>query len=222
MTNALNVIDERDDLLVFDKPAGLLSVPGRGPDKQDCLSQRALARWPDAKVVHRLDMDTSGVLIMARGLEMQRALSQAFANRRTEKTYTAVVWGNLRNQGIPGVWNTIEAPLVVDWPNRPKSKICWDTGKPSTTLWRVLDDPGLPINHTRLELKPVTGRSHQLRVHLLSIGHPILGDPLYGRDAQGNDSAYRAAPRLMLHATHLHIDHPQSGVALDWTSPPPF
>ena len=222
MINGLTLIEEREDLLVFDKPAGLLSVPGRGPDKQDCLSQRALDRWPDAKVVHRLDMDTSGLLIMARGLEMQRALSQAFADRRTVKTYTAVVWGNLRDTARPDQWNAIEAPLIVDWPNRPKSKVCSETGKPSTTLWRVLDDPDLAPHQTRLVLKPITGRSHQLRVHLLSIGHPILGDPLYGQDFEHTDAVYRAAPRLMLHATHLQLQHPFSGVALDWTSPPPF
>lgn len=222
MNQTLTVIDEREDLLVFDKPCGLLSVPGRGPDKQDCLSLRAIARWPDAKVVHRLDMDTSGVIIMARGLDMQRALSQAFADRRTAKTYTAVVWGDLRDHGEPGIWHTIDAPLVVDWPNRPKSKICHETGKPSTTLWRVVEDPRLPIERTRLELKPITGRSHQLRVHLMSIGHPILGDPLYGQGCAGNDAVYQAAPRLLLHATQLSLEHPLTGVALDWTSPVPF
>jgi tRNA pseudouridine32 synthase/23S rRNA pseudouridine746 synthase len=219
---ALTVIDEREDLLVFDKPCGLLSVPGRGPDKQDCLSSRAIARWPDAKVVHRLDMDTSGLIVMARGLEMQRALSQAFADRRTAKTYTAVVWGNLRHPGEPDAWHTIDAPLIVDWPNRPKSKVCGETGKPSTTLWRAVDDPNLPLDRTRLELRPITGRSHQLRVHLLSIGHPILGDPLYGPGFGGSDAVCRAAPRLMLHATELRLEHPSTGVALDWTSPAPF
>ena len=220
MTQDLALVEAREDLLVFDKPAGLLSVPGRGADKQDCLSTRAQQQWPDAKVVHRLDMDTSGLIIMARGLPMQRGLSQAFAQRQTHKTYTAVVWGDLR--ACAGSWHTIDLPLIVDWPNRPKSKVCHDSGKPSITQWRVAEDDQLPREFTRLSLMPLTGRSHQLRVHLLSIGHPILGDPLYGRDFEGSDAVFRAAPRLLLHASGLRLVHPTQGVTLDWTSPAPF
>jgi tRNA pseudouridine32 synthase/23S rRNA pseudouridine746 synthase len=202
-------------LLVLDKPAGLLSVPGRGADKQDCASTRAQARWPDALIVHRLDMATSGLLLMARGTAMQRTLSMAFASREVRKRYVALVAGHLPP---PADWSDIDLPLMSDWPNRPR-QMTDPRGKPSLTRWRVLaheaDAQGRP--QSRLELEPVTGRSHQLRVHLQAIGHPILGDALYADAPTQARSA-----RLQLHASELALTHPVTGQALYWRSPPPF
>ena len=203
---------EDADLLVFDKPAGLLCVPGRGDDKQDCLSARAQRRWPDALIVHRLDMATSGLVLMARNPETQRALGDAFATRRVMKRYEAVVDGCLPPTDD---WTVIDAPLTADWPRRPLQKVD-AAGKPSQTRWRVLR--ALPDhNASHLLLEPLTGRSHQLRVHLLSIGHAILGDALYA------DETVRArAPRLMLHATSLQFMHPVTQQPMAFTSPAPF
>ena len=208
-----------DTLLVFDKPAGLLSVPGRGPDNADCLSARAQALWPDALVVHRLDMGTSGLLVMARGLKAQRTLSHAFAQRQVHKRYVAVVAGTpLPTQPDADGWCEIDLPLIVDWPNRPKSKVDYELGKPSRTRWRIHADPAnANIEATRLELEPVTGRSHQLRVHLQAMGHSILGDELYA-----DDTALAAAPRLLLHACFLDLPHPVSVERLQFTCAAPF
>lgn len=201
-------------VLAFDKPAGLLSVPGRGPDKQDSLATRALAQWPDARVVHRLDMATSGVIVLARGLAVQRALGAAFADRHAVKRYEAIVDGwPMADSG------TIDLPLGADWPNRPRQQVDRVTGKPSLTHWRVLDrsrgPDGAPC--ARLALTPVTGRSHQLRVHLQAIGHPILGDTLYAPPA-----AARASPRLLLHAASLTLPHPLDGRRLHLQAECPF
>jgi len=219
-STAVQVLHADDHLLVLDKPAGLLCVPGRGPDKADCLSARAQALYPDALVVHRLDMGTSGLVVMARGAAAQRTLSLAFAERQVHKRYEAVVAGVPDATGADAEgWSDIHLPLIVDWPNRPKSKVDVDIGKPSHTRWRVLavsDVPGLgPC--ARLALEPVTGRSHQLRVHLLALGHPMLGDDLYAEGA-----ALAAAPRLLLHACAIELPHPVSGERLDFTSPAPF
>ena len=223
---ALPRVYEDDALIVLDKPSGLLSVPGRGPDKADCLSARVQAQCPQALVVHRLDMDTSGLIVMAKTPTAQRRLSESFAKRETHKRYIAVVWGQPIGAQTPAEWQTIDLPLVVDWPNRPKSKVCFEHGKPSITRWRILRNaPGESQpwpGHSRLELEPVTGRSHQLRVHLLSLGHPILGDPLYGKALDGSDAVWRAAPRLLLHATTLSLPHPITGDAMTWTSHVPF
>jgi tRNA pseudouridine32 synthase/23S rRNA pseudouridine746 synthase len=209
LSEGLVYVDEH--VLVLDKPAGLLAVPGRGEDKQDCLSARAQRLWPDALVVHRLDMATSGLFLMGRGIPMQRMLSRAFAERRVAKRYVAVVAGRLGEVGSEGV---IDLPLAADWPNRPLQKVDSVHGRPSTTRWRVLACDGAS---TRLELEPVTGRSHQLRVHLLALGHPILGDALYAPPAE------RArAPRLLLHACALRLAHPASGEPLAFDSAPPF
>lgn len=209
-----------EHLLVLNKPSGLLSVPGRGPDNADCLSARVQAHYPDALVVHRLDMGTSGLWVMARGAEAQRSLSASFAQRRVHKCYEAVVSGlpDTRNADAGG-WDDIGLPLIVDWPNRPKSKVDHDIGKPSHTRWRVqrAEPKAFGIPATRLELEPVTGRSHQLRVHLQAIGHPILGDELYA-----DDTALAAAPRLLLHARQLLLPHPTSGQAMRFLSPAPF
>ena len=209
LSEGLVYVDEH--LLLLDKPAGLLAVPGRGADKQDCLSARAQRLWPDALVVHRLDMATSGLFLMGRGIPMQRVLSRAFAERAVEKRYEAVVAGRLGPVGAEGV---IELPLAADWPNRPLQKVDREHGRPSTTRWRVL---AAGADSTRLELEPVTGRSHQLRVHLLAIGHPILGDALYAPPP-----LRERAPRLLLHAKSLRLAHPATGDALAFDSTPPF
>ena len=223
--DGIEVVYADDALLVLNKPAGLLSVPGRGPENADCLSARAQALYPDALIVHRLDMGTSGLLAMARGLEAQRTLSRHFAERRVHKRYIALVAGRPAADGLPDeAWRSIELPLIVDWPNRPRSKIDPVLGKPSHTLWRLAEWPApsptgapWPVECTRLELEPVTGRSHQLRVHLQALGHPILGDELYAPPA-----VVAASPRLLLHATTLTVPHPVHGAELTFHSPPTF
>ena len=196
--------------LLLRKPAGLLAVPGRGADKQDCLSVRVQRDFPDALVVHRLDMATSGLMLMARGAAVQRRMNHAFAEREVDKRYVAVVAGSLQGDG----WQTIDLPIAVDWPRRPLRIIDPVNGKPSTTRWRVLEGT---TDATRLELEPVTGRSHQLRVHLQALGHPILGDALYAPA----DINCRA-PRLLLHASALTLSHPVSGERLAFHDPAPF
>jgi tRNA pseudouridine32 synthase/23S rRNA pseudouridine746 synthase len=206
---SLQLVHEDADLLVLDKPSGLLCVPGRGVDKQDCLSARAALRWPDALVVHRLDMSTSGLVLMARSPAMQRALSDAFATRAVDKRYDAIVEGLLPDSGD---WHEINAPLAADWPRRPL-QIVDAAGKPSVTRWRVirqLPDRGA----TQVLLAPLTGRTHQLRVHLAHMGHPILGDALYGNEA--------SAPRLLLHASELAFMHPLTQQPMRFESPAPF
>jgi tRNA pseudouridine32 synthase / 23S rRNA pseudouridine746 synthase len=216
----LSVLHADEALLVLVKPAGLLCVPGRGEDKQDCLSRRAQAQWPDALVVHRLDMSTSGLVVMARGLQAQRALSRAFEQRQVHKRYQAVVAGQLLNAQPANGWNTISLPLAVDWLNRPRSKVCFETGKPSLTRWRAskLQPPtGQAGITSRVELEPFTGRTHQLRVHLQALGHPIVGDALYATPAQQALSG-----RLLLHADTLELHHPVTGQLLRFHSPCPF
>jgi tRNA pseudouridine32 synthase/23S rRNA pseudouridine746 synthase len=197
--------------LVTVKPAGLLSVPGRGEANQDCLAGRMQARFPDALVVHRLDMATSGLWIMGRGLAMQRKLARAFEHREVHKRYVAVVAGDLAQAE-----GTIDLPVGADWPNRPRQQVDPLRGRPSVTRFRVLGAGPLP-GTTRLELEPVTGRTHQLRVHLMAIGHAIVGDTLY---APGDVAAM--APRLWLHASELRLVHPATGETMHWTSAPPF
>ena len=210
----LTVLYVDDALLVLDKPAGLLSVPGRGEDKQDCLSSRAQQLYPDALVVHRLDMSTSGVMIMARGAVAQRILNDAFADRFTQKRYIAVVDGHL--PAPPQEWGVIDLPILVDWPNRPLRIIDSENGKPSVTRWRVLSHNAID-NTTRVELEPITGRSHQLRVHLLAIGHAIVGDALYS-----SPRVQSMAKRLLLHAHTLELNHPVSSQPMRFVSPPDF
>jgi tRNA pseudouridine32 synthase/23S rRNA pseudouridine746 synthase len=194
-----------DALLVAEKPAGLLAVPGRGPDKQDCLSVRVQRVFPDALIVHRLDRDTSGLICFARTAEAQRRLNLSFEERRVGKRYCARVIGRLEGAG------EIDLPLSVDWENRPKSKVDHAHGKPSRTRWRATGYDAAS-DSTRVELAPVTGRSHQLRVHLAALGHPIVGDPLYGQPAE----------RMCLHAMALALFHPVDGRPLTFTSPVPF
>jgi tRNA pseudouridine32 synthase / 23S rRNA pseudouridine746 synthase len=208
------VVYADDALLVIDKPTGLLAVPGRCADKQDCLAARVQARYPDALIVHRLDVATSGLMVMARGAAAQRELSKAFATREVQKRYIAVVAG--RMEALPQGWGIIDLPIIVDWPNRPLRIVDHTRGKPSLTRWRSLgyDETGL---NTRVELEPVTGRSHQLRVHLRELGHPILGDALYAPP-----EVLAQSSRLLLHAGSLRFVHPLTGEALVFESAAPF
>lgn len=207
----MRLLFEDDALIVVDKPAGLLAVPGRGADKQDCMATRVQARFVDACVVHRLDMATSGLLLFARGADNQRHLSRAFESRQIEKHYVAVVEGRM-----PAASGRIELALAADWPRRPLQKVDPAHGKAARTDWRVLDfDATQGI--TRLALQPATGRTHQLRVHLAAIGHPILGDALYappGVRARAN--------RLLLHACGLTLAHPVTGARLSLQCDAPF
>ncbi|MEJ6000264.1 RluA family pseudouridine synthase [Paucibacter soli] len=189
----LPLVHADDRLVVVHKPSGLLSVPGRGPDKQDCASARVQQQFADALIVHRLDQATSGLLLLARGAVAQRELSQAFATRRVAKRYLAVVAGCVAQDELE-----IDLPLLADWPKRPRQMVDAQRGKPSQTRLRVL---ARAADHTRVELVPLTGRTHQLRVHLMAIGHAILGDALYASPAD----AARAA-RLLLHASELLLE----------------
>jgi tRNA pseudouridine32 synthase/23S rRNA pseudouridine746 synthase len=198
-------------LLVVNKLSGLLSVPGRGEDKQDCLVRRVQTGYPDALIVHRLDLDTSGLLVLARGKAMHRRLSMMFQDRQVEKRYVAVVDGEL----APAE-GEVNLPLIVDWPNRPRHIVDFATGKPSLTRYRVLSHDS-DRQCSRVELTPETGRTHQLRVHMQALGHPILGDSLYAHDI-----ARAKASRLLLHAEYLAFAHPENGEPLNFTCPADF
>jgi tRNA pseudouridine32 synthase/23S rRNA pseudouridine746 synthase len=215
--SALNVVFVDDHLAILDKPSGLLSVPGRGEDKQDCLISRAQTQWPEALTVHRLDMATSGLMVIARGPDMQRKLSQAFELREVSKTYEAVVSGVLQTNkaSIADDWQNIQIPLLIDWPNRPKSKVDWEHGKPSHTQWRVMSSD--LENATRVALKPITGRTHQLRLHMMAIGHAILGDALYA-----SPEIQAKSNRLLLHARDLQFKHPVTAKWMAFESKVPF
>jgi len=188
----MRVLHADGRLVVIAKPAGLLSVPGR--TKPDCASARVQALYPDALIVHRLDQATSGLLLFARGAQAQRELSADFAERRVGKVYVAVVAGRLEGAGL------IDLPLAADWPHRPRQQVDHARGKPSQTRWRVLVHEGHEGAHTRVALEPLTGRSHQLRVHMAALGHAILGDALYAAPALA-----AASPRLLLHASELRV-----------------
>jgi tRNA pseudouridine32 synthase / 23S rRNA pseudouridine746 synthase len=217
LTPAVEVVFQDDWLLVLNKPAGLLSVPGKGDDKQDCLSTRVRSTLPSACIVHRLDMATSGLMLMALDPGVQRALNRQFELRTVHKRYVAVVDGNLcDNDNAPGAWHLIDLPIAVDWPHRPLRVIDPVNGKPSQTRWQALGyDAG--THTTRVALEPMTGRSHQLRVHLLAIGHPMVGDALYAPLL-----VQAKAERLLLHAQALSFDHPQTAQRLTFSSQPPF
>jgi tRNA pseudouridine32 synthase / 23S rRNA pseudouridine746 synthase len=203
-----------DALIVVEKPAGFPAVPGRTPELKDCVASRVQATWPDALVVHRLDMATSGLMVLARGRAVQRALSSAFERRKVEKRYIAIVAGLL--PAPAGAWGEIDAPIGADWPDRPRRMIDLAKGKAALTRYRVLAHHR-DIDCTRVELMPVTGRTHQLRVHLQMLGHPILGDSLYAPDA-----VQAAAPRLMLHASQIALPHPANGATVVFNSTPAF
>jgi len=208
--DGLDLIYRDESLIVVNKPAGLLAVPGRGVDKQDCLASRVQAGFTDALIVHRLDMATSGLMLFARGAEMQRRLSHLFREREVQKRYVAVVAGRL--ELLSG---EIDLPLMRDWPNRPRQKVDFASGKPSLTRYRLLAHDA-STDTSRVELEPVTGRTHQLRVHMAAIGHPIMGDALYGGEAEGR------AERLLLHASALSFAHPLNAELLSFASDPSF
>ncbi len=202
------VLYEDADLLVVDKPAGLLSVPGKGEDLQDCLLSRLERAFPTVRLVHRLDRDTSGVMIFALTPHAQRHLGNQFETRKTKKTYLARLHGHLE----PAT-GEVDLPLIVDWPNRPRQMVCHETGKPALSGWKVLKSGE---GETRVRLFPHTGRSHQLRVHTLALGHPILGDTLYAPETADQ------YPRMMLHAEELRVNHPESGKGMKFRAPAPF
>jgi tRNA pseudouridine32 synthase / 23S rRNA pseudouridine746 synthase len=208
--NGLEVIYCDQYLLAVSKPAGLLSVPGRGEDKTDSLATRVQAEYPDALVAHRLDRDTSGLLLFPRGANMHRQISMMFERREMQKSYVAVVMGQLQQER-----GVIDLPLIVDWPNRPLHIVDVARGKPSQTRYQMLSYDA-EKNTSRVALEPITGRTHQLRVHMQALGHPIAGDTLYGGNANGQ------MPRLLLHAHTLNFKHPVSGVPLELVAPVPF
>lgn len=204
----MNVQFVGEHIIVVNKPEGLLTVPGRGEDKQDCLINRLLPDYSDALVVHRLDMATSGLVLFARNKETQRDLSIQFEQRVVKKRYVALVQGML-----PDDAGEINVPIMKDWPNRPKQKVDFSNGKTSVTRYRVLSRDW-HLNRTRVELSPITGRSHQLRLHLQFIGHPIIGDPLYGCPENQQ--------RLYLHASYLQFADPERATLATFNSEPPF
>lgn len=197
-----------EDIIVVDKPSGLLSVPGKGAHLTDCVEARAQAALPGALIVHRLDMDTSGLILMARNKRAQRIISGQFAKRIIRKTYFALV------AGVPEASSgVINLPLRADWPNRPRQMVCHEQGRAALTRWEVAGRSGA---NTLLRLMPETGRSHQLRVHLMELGHTIMGDPIYATGA-----TLTGAPRLMLHAAHLAWRRPFDGSWCEVTAAPP-
>lgn len=204
----LNVLHEDAQVLLVDKPSGLLSVPGKGAHLADCLLSRVQEAFPGALLVHRLDRDTSGVMIFAMTSHAQRHLGLQFEKRMTKKTYVARVWGVMEAKS-----GQVDLPLIVDWPNRPRQKVCHETGKPAQTDWRVIK---VQDGSTRVRLFPKTGRSHQLRVHMQALGHPILGDPFYA------EGPARDFPRLMLHSEELRFNHPDGGRSMKIRSKTPF
>lgn len=202
------VLYEDADLLFVDKPAGLLSVPGKGAHLADCLLARLERAFPTVRLVHRLDRDTSGVMVFALTEHAQRHLGQQFEGRKTRKTYLARVAGRLELKT-----GEVDLPLIVDWPNRPRQMVCHETGKPALTGWKVTRATD---SESRVRLFPKTGRTHQLRVHMLALGHPILGDPFYAPETAQD------YPRMMLHAEELRLNHPESGKGLTIRAPAPF
>ena len=203
----LDVIHEDAELLLVNKPHGLLSVPGKGEHLADCLIARIQKVFPTALLVHRLDRDTSGVMVFALTKAAQRHLGLQFEKRHTKKTYVALVHGKVADKS-----GTIDLPLIVDWPNRPLQHVNHETGKPALTEWRrgpVKD------GMTRMRLFPKTGRSHQLRVHMKELGHPIVGDPFYSEGWQEH-------PRMMLHAESLKLRHPEGGRGMEFKAKTPF
>lgn len=204
----LVILHDDHEIVVVDKPAGLLSVPGKGPELADCLIDRVQRVFPTVRLIHRLDRDTSGVMVFALTPLAQRHIGWQFEERRAKKTYIARVWGEMVERA-----GTVDLPLIVDWPNRPKQMVDPVNGKPAVTDWRVIRKGA---GETRMRLNPKTGRSHQLRVHMLALGHPILGDPFYATGAA------RDYPRLMLHSEELRIRHPDGGANLHFTAPAPF
>lgn len=203
------IIHRDEDICIVDKPAGLLSVPGKAADHKDCLEQRLQAQYPQLRIVHRLDLATSGVMVLAANVAAHRHLGLQFERRHTAKTYRANVWGQASEEQ-----GDIDLPLRCDWPNRPLQMVDHDLGRPAQTGWQVI---GRDAQSTHMRLTPVTGRSHQLRVHMRELGHPILGDALYAPD-----EAFEASERLQLHAESLELFHPSGGQRLRFEAACPF
>ncbi|MGI3185139.1 pseudouridine synthase [Nioella aestuarii] len=204
----LDILHHDHEILLVNKPSGLLSVPGKGEHLSDCLIARVQEAFPEALLVHRLDMDTSGVMIFGLTPHAQRHLGLQFEKRQTKKTYVARVWGQMTEKT-----GEVDLPLIVDWPNRPLQMVDHENGKPAQTEWRVMR---VGDGETRVRLYPRTGRSHQLRVHMRELGHPILGDPFY---ATGPALDF---PRLMLHAESLRLRHPDGGKGVTFSVKAPF
>jgi len=217
MSPYLEIIYQDDDIVVLNKASGILSVPGRLPEHQDCLQNRVQRVLPTATIVHRLDMATSGLMIMALNKPAHVVISRQFEQRKTQKSYLARVFGTVeQTQG------SVDLPLICDWPNRPKQKVDHENGKQSLTHYRVISHSKIEKTtndeiSTLLELTPVTGRSHQLRVHMLALGHPILGDRLYA-----HSQALTMSSRLQLHALKLSLFHPSTEEAISFNAPCPF
>ena len=205
----LDILHDDHQLLIVNKPAGLLSVPGKGEHLADCLLTRVQAVFPQGLLVHRLDRDTSGVMVFALTRHAQRHLGLQFEKRMTQKTYVARVQGRLEPKT-----GTVDLPLIVDWENRPLQMVCHERGKAAQTDWRVAR---YGEGETRVKLTPKTGRSHQLRVHMLALGHPILGDPFYAKGANLTDY-----PRMMLHSEELRVKHPDGGATHKFRAKAPF
>ncbi|KAB8306164.1 bifunctional tRNA pseudouridine(32) synthase/23S rRNA pseudouridine(746) synthase RluA [Erwinia endophytica] len=206
----LHILYQDQHIIVVNKPSGLLSVPGRLAEHKDSVMTRIQRDFPTAESVHRLDMATSGVMVAALTKAAERELKRQFREREPKKTYVARVWGQPdKEKGV------IDLPLICDWPNRPKQKVCFENGKAAQTEYEVLEyEAG---NSARVQLTPITGRSHQLRVHLLALGHPILGDNFYA-----HEQARVMAPRLLLHAQTLTITHPQYQTSMTFRQPADF
>ncbi len=206
----LHIVYQDAYIMVVNKPAGLLSVPGRLEEHRDSVMTRIQQDIPLAQSVHRLDMATSGIIVVALTKAAERELKRQFREREPEKTYVARVWGHPQpEKGL------VDLPLICDWPNRPKQKVCFDSGKPAQTIYEVLAYSA--DNSARVQLKPITGRSHQLRVHMQALGHPILGDGFYAHDA-----ARAMSSRLLLHAESLRITHPHYKTAMTFRQPADF
>jgi tRNA pseudouridine32 synthase/23S rRNA pseudouridine746 synthase len=212
--DSLNILYQDDDILVLSKPSGILSVPGKPEEHRDCLETRAQLEIPNALLTHRLDLETSGIFMMALHKQAQAHINLQFEKRRTKKYYIARVWGH-----VEGESGNIDLPMCVDWDNRPRQMISYEHGRAAQTDWEVLERGKLPCGNdfTRILLKPITGRSHQLRVHMEQFGHPILGEVFYA-----HDDAEHAAERLQLHAESLTIYHPKDESLITFTDPAPF
>ncbi|GAA5316551.1 MAG: bifunctional tRNA pseudouridine(32) synthase/23S rRNA pseudouridine(746) synthase RluA [Candidatus Pelagadaptatus aseana] len=206
---ALHILYADEDLLAINKPAGLLTVPGRGIDNQDCLINRALDAYPNSRVVHRLDMATSGIVLLPQNHQSLSALSKQFQARTVKKRYCALVYGCMDADN-----GSVDLPLVCDWPNRPRQMVCHTNGKPSQTNYEVVEREN---GFSRVLLYPITGRSHQLRVHMQALGHPILGDFFYA-----HERALTPYSRLMLHAEYIAFKHPRTGESITLECPPAF
>lgn len=206
----LHILYQDAHIMVVNKPSGLLSVPGRLDEHKDSVMTRIQRDYPEAESVHRLDMATSGVIVVALTKAAERELKRQFREREPAKTYVARVWGHpAQEKGM------VDLPLICDWPNRPKQKVCFDTGKSAQTDYQVVEYG--EDNSARVALKPITGRSHQLRVHMLALGHPILGDGFYA-----HPEAKAMSDRLLLHAESLTITHPAFGNAMTFRQPADF